>query len=260
MAPAPPGPEPMRPCKIVWIASMPRVGSMWSYNVCRALVAEAGFRVEPAEALRTNEEALEAARRGLRSADPAVRTVVKTHLLVDPTTRASLFVVPLRDPRDALVSAQRFLHLPDFDAALSYTTDSLRTVEHYENPAFGDRILHLDYRQIVDAPDAAIRAMAAHLGIAAGQEAVEALAARFARARVGETLGRLAEDSARALMTFNPDGSPRLFDRETGFQTGHVSDYREGGWRELLTTAQLVAIDRTLGPWLARRGYPRTLP
>ena len=35
------------PYKVVWVASMPRTGSMWAYNVVRELVRAAGRAVEP---------------------------------------------------------------------------------------------------------------------------------------------------------------------------------------------------------------------
>ena len=31
----------------------------------------------------------------------------------------------------------------------------------------------------------------------------------------------------------------RILDKSTGFQTGHVSDYVDGSWKTILTTAQL---------------------
>jgi hypothetical protein len=57
----------------------------------------------------------------------------------------------------------------------------------------------------------------------------------------------------------NPNGGTRLFDPLTGFQGGHVSDYRDGDWRRLLPADALRVIDVELGRWLARHGYPPTL-
>ncbi len=43
-------------------------------------------------------------------------------------------------------------------------------------------------------------------------------------------------------------GWERAFDVETGFQSGHVSDYRDGDWRHILTREQQTALDQILGP------------
>jgi hypothetical protein len=45
-------------------------------------------------------------------------------------------------------------------------------------------------------------------------------------------------------------------DRSTGFQSGHVSDYRDGDWRRHLSREQILAMDAAFGDWIARHGYP----
>ena len=38
----------------------------------------------------------------------------------------------------------------------------------------------------------------------------------------------------------------RAYDHETGFQTGHVSDYRDGDWQQILTDEQKARLDAAI--------------
>jgi hypothetical protein len=55
------------------------------------------------------------------------------------------------------------------------------------------------------------------------------------------------------------DGTTRIWDPITGFQSGHVSDYRPGDWRLLLTGDEKKRLDQTIGDWLTCHGYDRRL-
>ena len=85
-----------------------------------------------------------------------------------------------------------------------------------------------------------------------------------------ESVRALIETMEREVDTENPVAAPtrqagtvllpggaqaRALDVATGFQSGHVSDYRDGDWQTLLTAEQKALVDERLGAWLDRYGY-----
>lgn len=253
----------MRDCKLVWIASMPRAGSMWVYNVTRSLIAAAGRAVEPARVPYDKDEIAEAARKALSSSDPARIWVLKTHLAVRRDMPRSLFILPRRDARDALVSYMRFMGI-GFDDALRRIAAAAGVVDHYWDGLPADTSLRLEYATIVADAEEAIRRIAGFLALDPSDEEVRRMAALWSREAVAKLLRRLEERAATQGLPADEvfrrgDGKARLYDRATGFQSGHASDYRDGDWRRLLPAECLPQIDARLGPWLARHGYPPTL-
>jgi hypothetical protein len=56
-------------------------------------------------------------------------------------------------------------------------------------------------------------------------------------------------------MVIAEDGAWRAFDSDTRFQSRHVSPYKDGDWRHLLTKGQKARVKASLGPWLKTNGY-----
>ena len=245
----------MREAKIVWVAGMARSGSMWTYNIVRELVALDGYEVRPAVVPKLEAEVAAEARLALRDPDPERIWVLKTHHPVADSPRA-LFVAPRRDLRDAMVSVMRFMRL-DPGIALRAAEVSARLTDHYRETVPDARRLDLDYRETSADPLAALARIAAFLGIAVDADIAALLAGRYSKEAVRARLDRL-QLAPSVQMVGNADGSARLFDPETGFQGGHVSDYRDGDWRQLLPRPLLELVDARLGGWLARYGYPPT--
>ncbi|MFO1069959.1 MAG: sulfotransferase domain-containing protein [Geminicoccaceae bacterium] len=245
----------MREAKIVWVAGMARSGSMWTYNIVRELVALDGNRVFPAQVPKLETEVAAAAGAALRDADPRHVWVLKTHHPVADSPRA-LFVAPRRDLRDAMVSVMRFMRL-DPGIALRAAEVSARLTDHYRETVPDARRLDLDYRETTAEPTPALLRIAAFLGIAVDADTAALLVARYSKEAVRARLDRL-QLAATVQMVGNADGSSRLFDPATGFQGGHVSDYRDGDWQRVLPRPLLELVDARLGGWLARYGYPPT--
>ena len=53
--------------KSVWVAGMPRSGSMWTFNVARELVMRVGFHVLPEEIKLTDQECADYANQEIAS-------------------------------------------------------------------------------------------------------------------------------------------------------------------------------------------------
>ena len=256
---------PVRPnAKAIWIASMPRSGSMWAFNVARSLVRAAGCQVVPERIPQSDKEMIRMVELCLLDPDPSKVAVVKIHTRLRAPPPRSRFITTHRDPRDALVSWTRFMRR-DFDAGLSAMTGSVATCDHYRGfPA--NLMLHLKYADIKDRPVYVIRGIADFLGLTPPQDEVNDIHERFRKENVVKLINATEADISERLAKGEHVAKDeivkldsqymRAFDTSSGFQSGHVSGYRDGEWRKLFSAEEKGRIEEILGDWLARNGYP----
>ncbi len=246
--------------KIVWIVGMGRSGSMWTYNVTRELLRACGYRVLPERVPRTQEQTLAEAPIALADGHPENRWALKVHNRISPRMHRSRFVMTRRDPRDVLVSLMHFTPCR-FDKALRGTAYFTRIVDYYRS--FPPKILlDLHYPDIAERPAEVVGRIAQFLGLQPTIAAVDEILVRFSKQSVLEMVRRLDEaerqesnrPSGREVVV-RVDANARLMNVNTGFQSRHVSDYCDGGWRHLLSTQEQARMQRALGPWLERNGY-----
>ena len=247
----------MRDARMVWIAGMARAGSMWTFNVTRALLRRDGRRVMPEQVPAREQATVALARTVLAGSDCGAAWVFKTHLWFQPLPPRSLFITPRRDARDTLISYMRFMRT-DFDAALEAAVQNAGLHDFYAALPAGLR-LAVDYRDICHAPERVVAGIGHFLGLDLDAAACAKVAQEFDRTRVQRAISdheRGAGGEAERILIRSCDGSERRFDPATGFQTGHVSDYVDGDWRTLLSPGQIARMHEALGPWLERNGYP----
>lgn len=232
--------------RTVWIASTPRCGSMWAFNVTREIARAVGLQALPAAVPQSTEAMIAAANEGVADPAPERVRVVKVHAAVRPDMPHSRFILPRRDVRDAMISYMRFMRC-GFEDGLEFVRSALATERHYSRfPR--DRALVVDYADVVARPAAVVDAIAQFLHAPLAPDARDAIVAGFDKESVAGTIRRTEQDlmrrsrdggkvSADEVVVLGPD-RVRAFDTATGFQSGHVSDYREGDWRRLLNAEQ----------------------
>jgi hypothetical protein len=239
---------------------MARSGSTWVFNVARLLMQRRGLTVKPDAIIPDEMQYLRIANEVTQQpptpSDPV--WLFKTHLrLSGPLPGASL-ICTYRDPRDAMVSFQRFMRC-DFERAMGAAIDMTETSDHYRAVSHVPK-LELEYRAITNEPEPSAARIAAHIGVEASPAEIAGLCRALSKGAVGELiqqhdaeLSRLIETSAdvpRDRVVINSDGSARAMDPITGFQSGHVSDYRDGDWARILSPLQQRLVNERLGPWL----------
>ncbi len=253
-----------RNIKAVWIASPPRCGSMWVFNVTRQIARATGLDVLPGAVPQANEAMVAAAAEGIRDPAPDRVRVVKVHSNVCPDMPSSRFILPRRDVRDAIVSFMRFMRC-DFEAGMEFARNAIASERHYDGFPPG-RALSVDYADIVAHPAAIVDAIAEFLGAPLEPDMSDAIAGNLDKENVARTIQQTEQSlirrsraggtiSADELVVLGPQ-DVRAFDTATGFQSGHVSNYREGDWRHLLTPTQrsrLEALIETADHSSARR-------
>lgn len=225
---------------------------MWTTNVAREIIRREGVPLLPDRPIDNEELALEYGQTHLKSENAGV-AVLKRHRPV-PVLPRSVGIVTRRDVRDAAASYMRFMRA-SFDQTLRFAKRCLSRPPAMLYP--GDKRLLLDYVQILDDPAVAVRKVCDFLGAQNAALQREAIAAEFSKSAVQSRIeaanrdvadtvaaGRPVESAKVAVVT---PGNWRARDVETGFQTGHVSDYREGDWRGLWSDGQKRLFEELIG-------------
>jgi hypothetical protein len=216
---------------------------------------------------KTDIEMVEEARKGLKDRSPNNVWCLKVHSILRNASSSNRFISTFRDPRDAVVSFMRFMRF-DFDQVLAASTIWTELCDNYR--AFPPELsLCLDYGKIITEPMDVASQISTFLGLDLASNSIARTVTEFERENVRQRIQAIHKDFERRraigdsdvadAQILNADGTVRFWDPQTGFQSGHVSDYRCGDWRILLTDDQKLRLDQAIGDWLARHGYDRRL-
>lgn len=244
---------------IVMVAGMPRTGSMWTYNVARRLIRAAGCTPWP---VHIPPDPIPVFRQAMQFGVAASDVIcIKVHSRFEGTVPGLKVLCNLRDVRDAITSYMRFTHR-DFEDAIDGIEDSMALTDYYLGEARFD-VLDIRYDDIMHRAVESIVRIGSFIGFPVSPEYAELIAGDYAREKVRSYVAELSEAGsdrrkhAANLTQRNSDGSVRLYDDSTGFQSGHVSDSQGGEWRTMLDASQQARLMALTGDWLARHGYAR---
>lgn len=250
--------------RVIWVAGIPRSGSMWTFNVVRELVRRSGFRVLPEEVMISDKEWLAYANQEIvANRHPNTVFVLKTHSRLSGLPPDHLVITNVRDIRDVAMSYQRFMHC-SFEDALNKCKIYVDTADHYQALPEARR-LTIRYDELMASPADMVARIADRVTGGFGEDMALEIAAQFSREKVRELTESKDRRCQRWLETGQLPGDETLLtrqdgvyvtiDRSTGFQSNHVSDYRDGEWRQCLNAAQIGAMEDAFGGWLKQHGY-----
>ena len=224
---------------------------MWTTNVVREIVRIEGKSVRPAEALREDGTTIRYGARHIAENRTGI-AVLKVHRPV-PILPNSAGIVTRRDVRDAMMSYMRFMKLP-FEHGVRWAASVLRFGPEAMYP--GEPRLIVDYVEIVQSPTGVVQQIATFLGSEQAVARSAEISAKLSKAAVKELVDTTHQSVVAKVkagekvdpgqvVVFGPKNW-RAYDRNTGFQSGHVSDYREGDWQTLLSPEQQAQINRLI--------------
>jgi hypothetical protein len=244
----------------IFISSMPRAGSMWTYNITRSLIRVAGLEPLPEKVPTDTTPFITKAFKE----PPTENQVhcVKTHFVVEPPKddKNTLIIVPYRDIRDCIVSYMKFMHC-NFEYALRAMKYWNPTNVYYDLEE--ENILKIRYDEVVDEPLQTIQKIDSFIGTGVTFEQIEEINEQFSRKKVKQKVDALKNTSAEQVeissevldSTPNMDGTQRIFDRNTGFQANHITSQKSGSWRETLSESQQQKLLNETADWLKKHGF-----
>jgi hypothetical protein len=203
------------------------------------------------------------AQQAMLSHDPRQKWVLKVHTVIRSNLPGTKIITTHRDPRDVCISFMEFMHA-SFERALDVARSTTEITRHYRTYD-ADYLKMVAYADIEQRPDATILDIAAFLGVPLKPEQAHAIAETFSRAKVRQRIERhdkKLSDQIRKGKHVDPNEVVRLsptnvraFDRQTGFQSGHVSTRQTGDWARVLPDAQRAILATEFADWLAEFGY-----
>jgi len=250
------------PKPLIFVAGMSRSGSMWTYNIIRKLLESAGITPVPDT---VPPDARQVTKEAFRTRLPGNRIYcIKTHNPVRLDRKEALIICTHRDVRDAMLSFMRFMHC-SFEHSLQVAESMMQVTDYYLGEPRSN-VLPVGYGDVVSHPHGVIVRLADFLGISVDADKVAAIESNFSRERVKQYLNELDAQHVKSSSRNSPapestttirnlDGSFRIYDYKTGFQSRHITSRKEGEWRDVLSTEQQQQVNQLTTVWLKRYGY-----
>jgi len=249
----------------VFVAGASRTGSMWIYNITRALITASGKTPLP-ESVPVQEQPLIDKIYTLPSRNDEV-FCIKTHTCLQPNLPHTKIIMTYRDVRDSMLSFMRFMKMTDFSQALKAAKNMMEITDFYFNQ-HRENILHIRYNDIVERPLHIVDGINRFLHLRVGQAQVQEINNHFAKKNIQKLITKLTDaavqrdgcldrkfQSEEFGVTQNTDKSYRILDKKTGFQTNHITSKQDGEWKDVFTEdEQRKLLDLTSG-WLQKHGF-----
>jgi len=222
---------------------------MWSFNVTRSLVREAGLKLVPDQVPVTDLDMLAVADSYVKSRPKRTRCVIKVHSMINVSSSVKI-IRNRRDLRDRLFSYLRFMQQRFNERDIVEAVSWSREMDtHYDRwPA--ESILNIPFESIGTNSTELIRQIAEFVGLpAVNANTLSAIDLQYSKQRVKEQIAeiedRVFDRDGNVKRDADPDavldmgtGQIRAFDAASGFQSGHVSDCRPGDWKRQWTDQQ----------------------
>jgi hypothetical protein len=251
---------------IVFVAGMPRAGSMWTYNVVRAIFETRNWSVLPRE-IPINEHAL--IKQALLSEQKETEVYcIKTHLPLKsplPTKHDTRIICNVRDVRDACLSFMRFMHA-DYEAGLHAMMNMMKISDYYLSQ-FGDDLLTVRFEDLTRTPPNVLENISGFLKIDLSESEKKEILQKFDKSSIQKKLWEMpkvesansqikdAEQSSKFDLVKNRDGTYRTFEKATGFQSNHITSAHDGEWKTYFDKSKVDQIIGLSRDWLLRYGY-----
>ncbi len=254
---------------VIAVAGMPRSGSMWTYNVVRALITAAGKTPLPphTQIPLSSVENIELLKKALNTKTFGNEMYcIKLHYRINSTTPRLKIICNYRDVRESVLSFMRFMHC-DFAQGIQTAGDMMSMVDFYHTHQNKD-ILLIRYDEIKSTPIKLLKRISNFLNVTVPQNTISTINTRFSLKQVKNMLNTLQEIPVAKNGSFsdthrqqdfevlsNVDGSFRILDKATGFQSNHITSKNDNEWRTFFTRRQKEILMEKTSDWLIKYNF-----
>lgn len=252
---------------IVFVAGMSRAGSMWTYNVVRAIFKTRNFSVLP-KLIPTNE--LDLIETALASDEMENQVYcIKTHKALNSpfsTTHKVKIICNIRDVRDACLSFMRFKHA-DYEAGISAMNDMMKLTDYYRT-TFKGNLLIVRFEDLSGSPSKVLEDILRYLEVDLTRIEKDQILKQYDKSNIQEKLrdmsnikvdsnGQIidAEQRSKFEAVRNDDGTYRIYDKTTAFQSNHITSKKDGEWKTHFKKKQSDKLSNLSRKWLLKYGY-----
>ena len=252
---------------IVFVAGMPRAGSMWTYNVTRAILEAKKISVLP-KLIKVDERSI------IQDALVSVENknevhCIKTHIKLEspiPTKHPVKIICNVRDVRDACLSYMRFMKA-DYEVGLQIMKIMMELTDYYIS-TFADNLITIRFEDVVNNPHPTIGKISDFLGVELSEIEKKEIIAKFDRSNIQKKLhelssvklnenGQVIDDEQKEFFDSVKkfDGTYSIFDKVTSFQSDHVTSITDGEWESYFDKNQKAMLNALSRKWLLKYGY-----
>ena len=228
------------------IGSAPRTGGMWTYNVIREIFVNQKKNIIPLSYC-SDDEMLKHHLNNLNSHSDII-SIIKIHKKIkEQYTNKTKIVINIRDPRDAVISYKRFMKLKNysFQQTIKFINNSIDWIYYYRKNYNKEKLLEINFNDITDNPHKIFTKLEKFLYLKINKKMVNKIIEKFSKKKVSEIIEKMRKTSKSNLVALNKN-TIRKLDEKTGFQTGHVSDYKEGDWQQHFSDKEILDINNKL--------------
>jgi len=228
------------------IGSAPRTGGMWTYNVIREIFVNQKKNIIPLSYCN-DDEMLKHHCNNLNSHNDII-SIIKIHKIIKKQyTNKTKIVINIRDPRDAVISYKRFMKLKNysFQQTIKFINNSIDLIYYYRKNYNKEKLLEINFNDITDNPHKIFTKLEKFLYLKINKKMVNKIIEKFSKKKVSEIIEKMRKTSKSNLVALNKN-TIRKLDEKTGFQIGHVSDYKEGDWQQHFSDKEILDINNKL--------------
>ena len=246
-----------------WIAGTPRVGSMWTFNVVKRVLELKGFNVLPKKAYNKDEPSRLFEDRALHDTNSRNKYVFKSHSLLPANIPRSKIITNIRNPFYICASFFEFMKV-GVEHSLSVAMKHEDTINHYRK--FDEnKVLFLKYENIEDIPVRVIKEISKFLGFELTQTEAKTISDDLSKEKIKKLISK--NDTRISNLKKRKKKMPsdeiveisndqyRSFDRNTGFQTGHISNRKSDDWKSPFSALEIELITNKISSSVKRLGY-----
>ena len=247
----------------IWIASVPRTGSMWTTNIIREIFFEGNLNVFPKDQIQSDKEILEYYNSKAQLDENKLnKFVLKIHRKLTILPPRSKIVTNIRNPYDICASHNEFMKC-DLDKSISVASDLSNWIKYYEN-IYNDIFL-VKYEDIENQTNILIQKLSKFCEVKLSEMQIQNIISKYSRNKVMNIIKNNDQEikskinkqeliDPKKIVRFK-NGSYRSFDIKTGFQTAHVSQRKSGEWKKIFSSQEVNIIIEKLDSVAVELGY-----
>tara|TARA_Y100000590_G_C15550326_1_gene950637 strand:+ start:185 stop:952 length:768 start_codon:yes stop_codon:yes gene_type:complete len=254
----------MKNTNTIWISSAPRTGSMWIFNVVREINRILGFEVNPKIVPQKDSEMFKIYHnKAINETNKNIKYILKVHAILKPDLPRSKIITTIRDPRDLCISFKQFMK-SDFEKSLNAAKSLISFYKIYKN-FDKNYLLTLKYENIEKKPNELILQISNFLNFNISKEQANDISNKFSRDNVIKIVNRQKIELEKKILKKSKiekeeivvisNENVRAFDKNTGFQTGHISQRKIGDWEKEFSNEEKKILDKEFKNWLYEFGY-----
>ena len=247
----------------IWIASVPRTGSMWTTNVIREIHKISEFNVFPKNMIQLEKDWFNFYNDNAPfDKNELNRYVIKIHSKLTVIPPRSKIVVNIRNPYEICASYKDFMKC-NLEKSINVAVNLSNWIKYYKN--LEKNILYIKYEHIENNAKDVIANLAKFCEIELTSNQNEYINSKYSKKNIQEIIKKNDNEikyqknenlliNEKKIVKFQ-DGSYRSFDLNTGFQSGHISQRKTGEWNKMFTIEEKKIIIDKLDPIAIELGY-----